>query len=332
MPYRYDKGAGQLVVDPQQIRQFNTVIRLAENHTIRQIADKTKLPFSRIRRIVADDRLLFYQARRIDPQTGREIKGQWPAVITELQAAAIKRNRRAGYHNPRREITGLLANLNLLTCAYCCRSVRTWANGRKKTDGTRTEYYGCRHMDNRQSCNNSRMVQQHILDQLVTAHVIKTLSDKNLKNYWMEQSEKNDSSTQIEQLQKEIGELKKKKSCLINAITEGIIEFSDAKQKRIEIDAASNACEKRIVELERVETTPPDWNAITITADDWHTLSIIDQRQILSSILAEITISKTRLVLTYKFPRNKNGHKTAEIRLPAPQKPGPKSKRKLLTI
>jgi len=96
------------------------------------------------------------------------------------------------------------------------------------------------------------MVQQQIIDPPVTTHVIKILSDKNLKNYWREQSEKNDSSTQIEQLQKEIGELKKKKSRLINAITEGIVEFSDAKHKRIEIDTASNACEKRIVELERI--------------------------------------------------------------------------------
>jgi len=60
MPYTYDKMAGGLVIDQQQIEPFKTVIRLAENHTIRQIADKTKLPFSRIRRIVADDRLLFY--------------------------------------------------------------------------------------------------------------------------------------------------------------------------------------------------------------------------------------------------------------------------------
>ncbi len=104
MPYRYDKGAGGLVVDPQQIEPFKTVIRLAENHTIRKITDKTKLPFSRIRRIVADDRLLFYQGKRIDPQTGREITGQWPAVISELQAAAIKRNRRAGHHRERRLI------------------------------------------------------------------------------------------------------------------------------------------------------------------------------------------------------------------------------------
>jgi DNA invertase Pin-like site-specific DNA recombinase len=326
MPYKYDKGQGGLIVDPDQIDTFNQIITLAANHSTRAIAETTSLPQSRVRRIVADDRLLMYQAKRIDPQTGRQISGQWPPVITELQAAAIRRNRRAGHHNQRRDVTGLLSNLNLITCSHCSKSVRTWANGKpRKSDGVKLQYYGCRHMDNRQHCHKSRMVPQHIIDDLVMTNIINTLANiDQLKTLWINNTNTDDKTIQIQKLQAELTERQKQKTRLINAITEGIIDFSDAKQKRQEIDSATAACEKRLAELNAINTDPPAWDDLHLTRTEIEQLTIKEKRQLLPTILQSISLSNAALILTYKFPRHPDGRKTAKINLPAPGHGGPK--------
>ncbi len=62
MPYIYDKQIGGLRIDPEQLKTFNTVVKLAETRSIRSIAEKLEISLTKIRRLTADDRLLFYQA------------------------------------------------------------------------------------------------------------------------------------------------------------------------------------------------------------------------------------------------------------------------------
>ena len=212
-----------------------------------------------------------------------------------------------------------------MTCAYCGRSVRTWANGKARMDGTKLHYYGCRHLDKKSNCPNARMIPQHIVDDLVITNMINTLSNiEQLKTCWLALDSKTNPATQIKQLTSEIAELEKKKSRLINAITEGIIEFADAKNKRIELDTATAACKKRLAEIEQIDPTQPRWDDLMLTRHEWEQMTIHEHRDIIPTILTNISISNSKLLLTYKFPRHADGRKTAKINLPTAGKGGPK--------
>ena len=324
MPYIYDKQLGGLRIDPEQIETFQQAVSLAENHSVRKIAEKLNLPLSRVRRITADDRLLFYQGKRLDRDTGEEIDGQWPAVITADQAESIRKNRKAGHRNPRRSITGMLANLGIITCNYCGRSVRTWANGKPRKDGTKLEYYGCRHMDKRDQCQKSRMVPQYIIDDLVIINLANTLANiEQLKTYWLEQNSRDNIPDKIEKIKKELAILQGQKTRLISAITEGIIEFADAKIKRLELDAVTNACKKRLKEFESQTEDQPTWESIDFSKEEIDLLAIEEKRELFPLAISNISLSSSRLIITYKFPRHADGRRTAEIKLPPAGKTNP---------
>lgn len=168
------------------------------------------------------------------------------------------------------------------------------------------------------------MVPQSVIDHAVLTNYIYTVSDPELKTYWLNTINDDDNAKQISQIEQEISTLQTKKTRLINAITEGIIEFADAKQKRIELDAATNACKKRIAELETEPEEEPNWDNISITADEMEKAATAEKRTLLQSAIKNIEISQSRLILTYKFPRNPSCNRTAEIKLPKPGIGGPK--------
>jgi len=318
MPYIYDKQLGGLRVDPDQLETFNTVVKMAQRQSIRSIADKLKLPLNKIRRLAADDRLLFYQSKRIDPQTGQEIDGQWPAVLTADQAEAIRKNRRAGHTNPRRKVNALLSGLGLLQCHYCGKALRTWTNGNPRNDGTKAKYYGCPTISNRSKCSQSRMVPQAAINKSVLTNFVNTVSDPDLKNYWLNSQTLDDTASQIADIELELSSLQAKKTRLVNAIAEDVIDFSDAKQKRQEIDAATNTCKKRLAELNSQTIEEPDWDAINLTAEEVEEATEEERRELLQAAIEKIDVTRSVMFITYKFPRNASGNKTAEIRLPKP--------------
>jgi DNA invertase Pin-like site-specific DNA recombinase len=322
MPYIYDKQLGGLRVDPEQLETFNQVIKLAESRSIRSIATKLDISLTKIRRLCADDRLLFYTGKRIDPQTSEEIQGQWPPVITDRQAAAIRANRRAGHTNARRTVTGLLARLGIVRCNYCGALIRSWANGNPRKDGTRLSYYGCPTISTRSRCPRSRMIPQSVVDELVVNSLLKTINDPLLRDYWRTNQNSDDNSTQIAATEAEIKKLKEQKSRLIGAITEGVIDFADAKTKRIELDNALNASQQQLSTLQAEPETEPPWDAIALTRDEWAAATIDEQREILEAAIESIKISGDRMLITYRFPRKPTGACIAEIKLPPPGKPG----------
>lgn len=322
MPYVYDKQISGLRIDPEQLETFKTIIKLAETDSIRSIAKTLNISLTKIRRITADDRLLFYQSKRLDPQTGEEIDGQWPAVITQKQAATIKQNRTVGHTNARRKITGLLSRLGLMTCHYCGKSVRTWANGKQRADGTRLSYYGCPTISDRSKCRKSRMIPQSVIDNAVITSFIKTTSDPDLKDYWLSNLKEDDNTALIAQVEAEIKKLQTQKSRLIAAITEGVIEFVDAKQKRIDIDAATNACKIRLDQLQVEPEEEPDWDNINITSEEWEEATLDEKRELFQAAIKTIDISADRMLITYKFPRKTNGSRISEMKIPPAGKAG----------
>lgn len=93
-PYTYCHGTQSLVVDDRQLIDLQRVFVLAESTGPRAIASELGMTEARVRRVLADDRLLFYQAKRLDPQTGAVIQCAWEAVMTDVQAERIRAARK----------------------------------------------------------------------------------------------------------------------------------------------------------------------------------------------------------------------------------------------
>ena len=169
------------------------------------------------------------------------------------------------------------------------------------------------------------MIPQSVIDQLVLTNVANTLERLDqIKTYWIDRNTGSTTAQQITASRAEIETLQKQKQRLITAITEGIISFADAKEKRQQIESSTNACKKRLAELTSQTTEPPNWDDITLTRAEIGQLTKSEQRELLIAILKTITIGTTTMVMVYKFPRYPDGRTTAEVKLPAPGKTNPK--------
>ena len=80
-PYRLDKAQGRLVIDPEQLARTQQVWKLAETMSARQLAMHLNMPLISTRRMLADDRLLFCQALRMEPATGETIPCDWQPCL-----------------------------------------------------------------------------------------------------------------------------------------------------------------------------------------------------------------------------------------------------------
>lgn len=325
IPYRYDRAQG-LIVDPDQLPIFRRMLKLAETLPAKEVARRVGLPHIAVRRAIADDRLLFYQALRIDPATGETIPGQWPPVIDADQAEKIRAARihkRSGYH--RREHAGLLSNMGLLICGYCKRPYRAGVAGRTRKDGTKLKYYGCPGKDHRGDCPDSRMIQQHIIDAAVTTNLLGTLARlEDLHRLWIESRQTNPAE-QIAAIDRETATLRTKKQRLVAAIAEGIIDWTDARAQSTAIETALADLTQQRANIAHTTNDPPPWEDLAIIADHWPDLEATDQRAAIRSTIEQIRISATYMVISYKFPRNADGTTTSRVHLPAREPTRPKN-------
>jgi len=328
IPYRYDRGAAGLVVDPEQLPTFRRMMQLAERLPARQVAAQTGLPHIAVRRAIADDRLLFYQGLRIDPATGEQIPGQWPAVLDAEQADRIRAGRISkvsGYS--RRHHASLLTNLDLFVCGYCGGSIRAWQGGRPRRDDSRQQYYGCTAKEGR-SCPQSRMIQQAHIDERVVNNLLGNLGRTDeLQRYWEARQAQADPAASLAELQQQEQSLRQKKQRLVAAIAEGIIDWSDAKAQSASIERALVGILDQQAEARLHLGNGPDWEALALTADDWAELTESEQREVITLAIEQIQAFAAYLIITYRFPLRDDHTCTSRAHLPPPQKPGPKPKK-----
>jgi DNA invertase Pin-like site-specific DNA recombinase len=320
-PYIYDKGAQRLVVDPESLKKMQRLWSLAECHSAREVARQMDMPLIKVRRAIADDRLLFYQGLRKDEESGEIIQGQWPAVIDADQAQRIRANRKQGHRSARREAAGLLSNLGVFVCGYCGKSIRAASPGRARKDGTRLEYYGCTAKGYSRDCPQSRMIIQPIVDAKVTGNMLSTLERlEDLKAAW-QAAQKSAGDNNAEALQGRINEIETKKKRLVAAIAEGVIDFADAKEQRQALEEKAVELRRQKKELEAQVQTEPEWDSLAITPEDWEALDFTERRELIRAAIAKITMFRNYLIIEYNFPRNADGTKTSRVHLPQPKKP-----------
>lgn len=300
---------------------MQTIWHMAETMSARAIAAEVGKPEIFVSRSLSDKRLLFYQALQPDLQTGEMINCDWPAVMTAEQAKLIKaarRIRRTSKQGTKRQFSALLSNLQLVFCGYCGRTVKTWTNTRKRADGTCVNYYGCQTKDTRLKCERARLVAQNVLDFAITTNVFNTLSDlAGLAHYWDAHQERMNTGEELQRTGEEIKKLQEKKKRLISAITNGVMELSDAKEAMDEIKNRIETLEQQRHDIAANIMAPPDWDSIDLTRDEFSQLDMIHQREFLQLVIDKVDLFNMHALITYKFPRKPDGTHTAKINLPA---------------
>lgn len=320
-PYVYDKQAGRPVVDPAQLAEMQTIWTLAETHSVHSIAGQLNRPEIFIRRAIADDRLLMCQALRRDPESLDLIPCDWQPVIDADQAERIRAGRRTRKNVPgvRRKAAALLSNLSLLRCGFCGHSVKTWANSKIRKDGSRYDYYGCKTKNSSGDCPQSRLIFQAELNDKVLTNIFRTLAKvDDLKRAWTLSQQQGDLPAQLKQLEREERDANTQKSRLIEAVAEGLLTAADIKDKRNKIDTTLDSIHSQRKALLGQIATPPDWDSLTLTRDDFDLLEEEEQREFLRAVLGRITIFSGHAILTYTFPRHLNGDPTARINFDPP--------------
>jgi site-specific DNA recombinase len=324
-PYVHGKAKAAPIIDPEALQRMQRLWSLAETNSTRQIAELLHMPLIAVRRAIADDRLLFYQAKRIG-EKGEVIQCEWEPCMTAEQAERIRANRKNRFTGgSRRPAGGLLSNLNLLFCGYCGRSLRAWSNGRSRQDGSRIDYYGCKANELKRTCPPSRLVPQDIMDDKVLTNIFGTLanSDK-LRECWEASRESDDKGTELAALDKEETNLQAKKQRLVAAIVEGVIDFADAKAQRTKLDAAISEVARQRAELKASLQLEPEWENLAFTREEFEELSFEDQREFLQLVVSTIRVYASYLIIEYRFPRTMTGDCTARVHLPGPAKRGRK--------
>ncbi|WP_298438868.1 recombinase family protein [Geobacter sp.] len=327
-PYVYDPALKRPVIDPAALERLRQVWTLAEQMSARAVAVQLGLPHIAIRRAIADDRLLYCQALRLDPDTGEQIPCEWEPCLDAERAERIRANRRNGISGySRRHAAGLLSNLGIFTCGYCGRSVRAWKNGRPRKDGSRLDYYGCKANETRRLCEKSRMVPQQIIDERVATNLCNTLAaGDDLKRYWFAAQDNDDTTARIAELERQTATLQEKKQRLVAAITEGVIGFADAKAKRAELDASIEDLRRQLATARASIQTEPDWDSLALTREGFDAMEFDEQREIIALAITGIRLYAGYMIIDYAFPRAETGDTSTRIHLPPPAR-GPAVKR-----
>ena len=318
-PYRYDKAQGKLVIDPDQLSQVKRVWELAETMSARKLAIHLNMPLISTRRMLADDRLLFCQALR-HGDDGELIACEWEPCIDAEQAERIRAARRKGYTGPRRHAGGLLSNLGIMVCGYCGTTYRGF-KGQTRKDGTWTNYYGCRGKETKGLCPKTSMIEQSIIDDRVITNLIGTLDKISaLKIAWESIQSSLSGTDRIKQLKDDQRKLEIKKTRLTMAISEGIIDFADAKPQMVAIKQSLEQLKAEQIRLLRDQTEEPAWDTLSAAGEIFNDIPPDEQREIFTLAIKQIRVFPKYLTIEYNFPRSSDGNTTTRVHLPTSTK------------
>jgi len=321
-PYVYDRVTRKVIVDQEALKECQRLWQLAETHSAKAIAKKLSMAYSTVRRALSDKRLDYLQAIRRNPDTGEIIQCEWEPVMSVEQAARISAARRTRASNgASTKPNSLLSGLDMLKCGYCSRTVKTWCNGKPRKDGTKLKYYGCNANNSATTCPESRSIPQIVLDEKVLTNVFNTIGClEDLMHHWVASQEDDDYDKKMKSLESEKRDIQNKKQRLVDAVAEGTLKNEDVVKLMTRLDANLDEINSKQISLTARNTSPPDWDSLLLTREEFDCLDFIDRRRFLSLILDEIKVYKMSATLIYKFPRASNGDRGARIHLPAQQR------------
>lgn len=213
---------------------------------------------------------------------------------------------------PGQMTSGLLSALVIMRCGYCGRTVKSWNNSKTRLDGTRLDYYACVTKNRKGVCPKSRMISHQVIDEKIVGNMLTTLANDDwLRECWREYCAIKRQADAGTDTLGEIGIEEEKKRKLVAAIAAGVIDFADA---RIEMDNIK----ARLAKLQEVinnaiPENEPDWDAITMTRDEWDLLTFPEHRQVISAVIDKITVYNSYAIINYAFPRTLSGNTGARV-------------------
>jgi DNA invertase Pin-like site-specific DNA recombinase len=316
-PYTYDKGLGKPVINERMLADITVVWKLAEEMSAKAIAERLHLAEITVRRMISDDRLLFYQALRVDPETGNTIQCDWDAVMSAARAERIRSSRRTRKTNTvRRDAAGLLSALGIFYCGYCKKTVKSWNNSKTRLDGSRLDYYACVTKNKKGACPQSKMINHQTVNEKVVKNMLSTLGQGDLlSTWWREAQLAKKQNTSAGEILVKIRHEETKKKNLVDAIASGLIDFSDAKTQMEDIKGNLARLQDFLDQIETSNVDEPDWESIKCTREEFEVLSLDEQRDVIRSAIGSITLYNTYAIIKYLFPRSKAGSYEARINL-----------------
>lgn len=318
-PYTYDKGQSKVVIDQQRLEEMRRLWELAESMSAAAVAVELGMPEIFVRRAISDDRLNIYQAIRLHPETGAVIQCEWDPVMTAGQADRIRAARRTRRTNgKRRDFAALLSGLGIFHCGYCGRTVKTWRNSKLRLDGTQINYYGCVGKGKRDGCSKGRMTQQKVVESRILVNLFGTIkSIDKLQEYWEKRQGGSNTASELAQMENEEARLRARKKNLLDALEAGAIQMADVKTRMAEINAAEAETRARRQDVLSKISAPPDWEALSLTRDEFEVLPDTDKRDFLAAWIADVRLFESYALIDYRFPRAADGSCTARVHLPA---------------
>lgn len=310
-PYIYDHANSLPIIDHDQLDKLKEIWTMIETMSTRDISKITGRPMINIRRAISDDRLNFYQAIRIDVD-GNIIPCEWEPCMTSEQAERIRSSRKSRHKGYKRQTTGLLSNLGIFFCGFCGRSVRYWG----PTSRRNYAYYGCRANETARLCEKSRMVKQEDIDKKIVTNLISTIVNlEDLKASWISVHNMDNTHQNLTEIDKKIIKQTTRKQRLIDAIADGIFDFSEAKAKRQEIDSIIAALNKQRSEILAIQKPEPAWDLLDITREEFDSLTYEDQRELIKISIYQVKLYSSYLTIEYNFPRSTTGDTISRIHL-----------------
>ncbi|MDO8969711.1 MAG: recombinase zinc beta ribbon domain-containing protein, partial [Saprospiraceae bacterium] len=218
---------------------------------------------------------------------------------------------------PRRDFGGLLSNLNVMYCGYCGSTWRGW-KGQTRTDGTWTNYYGCQGKAHKGKCPKSKMVEQSIIDSRVIINLLGILDRiPELKTAWEKMAATDTSTNRLQQITREQNQLETKKQRLTIAISEGVLEFADARQQMNAIKTTQETLKKEKAGIITTPTEEPPWEELAAVRGIFRDMAQEEQREIIATAIKQIKTYGTYLMIEYRFPISENAHSGTRIHLPS---------------
>ena len=87
-----------------------------------------------------------------------------------------------------------------------------------------------------------------------------------------------------------------------------------------QLNAALQEIEAKRQHIKSLATDPPDWDSLNFRKKDFDSLSFLDQRALLRTVIETIEVFHSYAIITYRFPRLPNGDRTSRVHLPRPQR------------
>jgi DNA invertase Pin-like site-specific DNA recombinase len=316
--YRLENGHLYVVeADAAVIRQ--ALVAVAASPSIADAARKTGVHYEKLRMWVKDAPLDVWLARRPSRERpGEWVRCQWPAIIDEALADRVRAGRTQTDRKGRGGQMGLnlLTGLGILRCGYCGGAKRCQRGGDRK-DGTHVRYYSCydKFMA-RWNCARGRAHAAPELDAKVVGHMLHTLGRHDLRTFYQAP----EAETSVEVLDIQQADLEKQRARLVDAIAQGVLDLDVAKDKLDAIQRGLADVRRQRERIAAAKTEAPDWDRLQDIPAAWQTCSIEEQKEILSTLLAEIRVFANYAILRYHVPVDANGRTEARIHLDPPHR------------